>query len=271
MSTKVKIDLNKLNEPMPYKWRVQNKMGSQVLCVAYVDSRLVQDRLDEVVGKDNWQDDFKLINSNMYAGIGIREPGTNDWVWKWDCGTESNTEKEKGQASDAFKRAAVKWGIGRFLYAMELQKLNSKKHTNGKDYPTTASGTIIWDGNQLTDYINKLLADSKKVVPASGGVNLRNEDAQNEADKRAARYDDNAGAGKKSYTTTTAWSPELVDEVKKLTRGNKTGSAVLKDFIPVYNEANKTEYTKVTDFKTDAELTALVNLVRATPPTELDV
>ena len=52
----------------------------------------------------------------MYGGIGIYNKDLNQWLWRWDCGTESNTEAEKGQASDAFKRAGFKWGIGVELY-----------------------------------------------------------------------------------------------------------------------------------------------------------
>ena len=61
-----------------------------------------------------WQNDFKVVDGVLYGGIGIdRGEG---WVWRWDAGTESNTEAEKGRASDAFKRAGFKWGIGRELY-----------------------------------------------------------------------------------------------------------------------------------------------------------
>lgn len=80
----------------------------------YIDARDVMDRLDSVLGPENWQKDYKEIKGVLFAGIGIYVDG--QWVWKWDAGTESDTEKEKGEASDSFKRAAVNWGIGRFLY-----------------------------------------------------------------------------------------------------------------------------------------------------------
>ena len=68
----------------------------------------------------------------MFASIGINS--NNEWVWKSDCGTESQVEKEKGEASDAFKRAGVMWGIGRFLYSKKIVKLPVKEK-NGKYYP----------------------------------------------------------------------------------------------------------------------------------------
>jgi len=95
------MDLSKLKAEMPFKWRIQSQNDRGATCVAYVDSRLVQDRLDEVCGEANWQSDYKVINSNLYAGVAIKHPESGEWVWKWDCGTESNTEREKGEASDA--------------------------------------------------------------------------------------------------------------------------------------------------------------------------
>jgi len=91
-----------------------NKKGVNMLL--YKDARCDMNILDETVGAENWQRDHKEIKDNMYAGIGIYNNAIGEWVWKWDCGTESNTEKEKGEASDSFKRAGFNWGIGRELY-----------------------------------------------------------------------------------------------------------------------------------------------------------
>lgn len=82
----------------------------------YKDARVDQRILDETVGAENWQRNHELINGNLFCNVGIYvERG--EWVWKQDVGTESYTEKEKGQASDAFKRACFNWGIGRELYS----------------------------------------------------------------------------------------------------------------------------------------------------------
>ena len=148
------MDLKQLKKTIPHKWRVQsfskNKPSCQ--CVAYVDARDVMDLLDEVCGAENWQDDYKLIGSQLFAGIGIKDG--NDWIWKWDTGSESNIEKEKGQVSDSFKRAAVKWGVGRFLYSMEIRylKANAVKTSSNYPYPVDASGQRIWD---ITKELNK--------------------------------------------------------------------------------------------------------------------
>lgn len=97
---------------------VIRKDKSAAIPANYVDARAVMDRLDAVVGPFNWQSDFKEIKGAAYAGLGIRHPETGEWIWKWDAGSESNLEKAKGEASDALKRAAVKFGIGWHLYAI---------------------------------------------------------------------------------------------------------------------------------------------------------
>lgn len=89
-----------------------NKSGLSLLL--YKDARVDQNLLDEVVGPARWQRRHELINGNLFCSVGIKFG--DEWVWKQDVGTESNTEKEKGQASDAFKRACFNWGIGRELY-----------------------------------------------------------------------------------------------------------------------------------------------------------
>jgi hypothetical protein len=95
------MDLKKLTTKMPFRWRVQSQNDYGAQCVAYVDSRQVAEKLDSVVGPLNWQSSFTVVKNNLYAGIGIYNPETKEWVWKYDCGTESNVDKEKGESSDA--------------------------------------------------------------------------------------------------------------------------------------------------------------------------
>lgn len=90
-----------------------NKNGFSLLL--YKTARVDRAILDEEFGPMNWQNDFKEIKGVMYGSISIRND-KGEWITKWDCGTESNTEAEKGQASDCFKRAGFKWGIGVELY-----------------------------------------------------------------------------------------------------------------------------------------------------------
>lgn len=102
----------------------------------YKTARTDANLLDETIGVENWKNDFKVVDGVLYGGIGIYSEKQGEWVWKWDAGTESNTEAEKGRASDAFKRAGFKWGIGRELYTAPFIWISSDKYNlkNGKCY-----------------------------------------------------------------------------------------------------------------------------------------
>lgn len=96
--------------------RVSRCSEKGAVLLLYKTARTDADLLDETFGPEMWENDFKLIDGVLYGGIGIKfNNGTE--VWKWDAGTESQTEAEKGRASDAFKRAGFKWGLGRELYS----------------------------------------------------------------------------------------------------------------------------------------------------------
>lgn len=100
----------------------------------YKDSRVDMNLLDEVVGAQNWQRVHLRDNANCIVSIWDEEK--KQWIDKEDTGTESNTEKEKGLASDSFKRACVNWGIGRELYTApqitlwgDGKELSKRKYT----------------------------------------------------------------------------------------------------------------------------------------------
>lgn len=142
------IDIEKLKEPFPpecVEWRIgkKTKDKSKGMALAYIDARAVMDRLDEVCGSLNWQCRYtcsdqssitygpagknpkeyadKIIisetNGKTVCEIGISNG--QEWVWKADGAGDTDFEAEKGALSDSFKRAAVKWGIGRYLYEVE--------------------------------------------------------------------------------------------------------------------------------------------------------
>lgn len=108
----------------------------------YKDARVDMRLLDEVVGATNWKREHQLINGNLFCTVSLWDGEKQEWVSKQDVGVESNTEKEKGQASDAFKRACFNWGIGRELYTcpfvwINLGKEEWRRGANGKNVPKT--------------------------------------------------------------------------------------------------------------------------------------
>ena len=94
--------------------RIQSVKPNGVILLLYKDARCDMNILDETVGAMNWQ--RKHLRDNQNCIVSIWDQDKNMWVEKEDTGTESNTEKEKGLASDSFKRACFNWGIGRELY-----------------------------------------------------------------------------------------------------------------------------------------------------------
>ena len=81
----------------------------------YKTARVDAQILIETVGQ-NWTNDTKVVKDVLWAGIGIINPENGEYIWRWSAGTESNMEKQKGEDSDSFKRAAFRWGIGSELY-----------------------------------------------------------------------------------------------------------------------------------------------------------
>lgn len=99
--------------------KVKQVKENGLVCLLYKTARTDMELLDETVGPENWRNDYKEIKGNLYCGIAIKQDN-GEWVWKWDCGIESREDGEgnekKGEASDSFKRAGFRCGIGRALY-----------------------------------------------------------------------------------------------------------------------------------------------------------
>ena len=96
--------------------RVASTQNNVAQLLLYKTARTDAAILDETFGQFNWQCSYSEIKGNLFCTISVRDPNTNEWISRTDCGAESNIEKEKGEASDAFKRAAFKFGVGRELY-----------------------------------------------------------------------------------------------------------------------------------------------------------
>ena len=148
--------------------RIQSTKDNGLVLLLYKDSRTDMNILDETVGAENWQREHYECKGNLFCRVGIRCDVDNnsccrEWVWKSDCGTESNTEAQKGEASDSFKRACFNWGIGRELYTSPFIwipadkcdiKDSGKKAQNGKPifvcYDNFTVKKIIIENKQIT-------------------------------------------------------------------------------------------------------------------------
>ena len=140
--------------------RIAQVKSNGLSLLLYKDARCDMNILDETVGPFNWQRTHTRDNANCI--VSIYDEDKKQWVSKEDTGTESNTEKEKGLASDSFKRACFNWGIGRELYTapfiwVDASNLNM---TNGKCYDKFAVSEIKIENKKIV-YL-KIINTSKK-------------------------------------------------------------------------------------------------------------
>ena len=156
------MNLQDLSKPLTIDqidFRVQSiNKGGYAIILAYKDARVDMQRLDEVCGPLNWK--RQHINNNHNCIVSIWCDEKKEWVSKEDTGTESNTDAQKGLASDSFKRACFNWGIGRELYDYPLiqVKLNQNEYRI-EDGKAKATWDLKikewvwcsqWDGAKLT-------------------------------------------------------------------------------------------------------------------------
>lgn len=130
--------------------RIQSVKKNGLVLLLYKNARVDMNILDETVGAENWQREHYECKGNLFCRVGIK---TDDgWVYKSDCGTESNTEAQKGEASDSFKRACFNWGIGRELYTSPFIWIKAENCgiDNGKCYDTFKVEGIKIENKRIT-------------------------------------------------------------------------------------------------------------------------
>ena len=130
----------------------------------YKTARTDMQLLDETVGAYNWQCNYEEVKGNMYCTISIYDKEKQQWISKQDCGVESAFgDKEKGEASDAFKRAGFKWGIGIELYTSPFIWISSDK-CNIK----SINGKVSCNDKFI---VEKIKTENKQIV----GLAIKNE------------------------------------------------------------------------------------------------
>lgn len=142
--------------------RVQQLIeGKGAILLLYKDARVDQCILDETVGNLNWKKRYTRDNANCI--VEIYDDVKKEWISKEDTGTESNTEKEKGLASDSFKRACFNWGIGRELYTSPFIWVK------WEDLEITDKGKL-----KTTFWVEKIEIKNKKITALSIKTNKHN-------------------------------------------------------------------------------------------------
>ncbi len=136
----------------------------------YKDARCDMNILDETVGAENWQREHYECKGNLFCRVAINTDYDDptappNWVYKSDCGTESNTEKEKGESSDSFKRACVCWSIGRELYTSPFIYIPATDKKGEPNYRTKQKNGKLTTYDNF--YIEKILIEDKKITAIS--------------------------------------------------------------------------------------------------------
>jgi hypothetical protein len=148
------INFRSLQDRFPadeIEWRLQQageKNGRVwAMCVPYVTNRAIQSRLDDVVGPGNWKNEFRPgPDGGVMCGLSVRVG--DEWVTKWDGAENTDVEGVKGGLSSAMKRAAVQWGIGRYLYGLD-ETFAQVSETGSMRGKTKDGKPFKWDPPQL--------------------------------------------------------------------------------------------------------------------------
>ena len=140
--------------------RVSQVFETGAVLLLYKDARVDQRILDEVFGPMNWQRSHQEIDGSLYCTVSVWDEEKKVWVSKQDVGTVSNTEAEKGQATESFKRACCNWGIGRELYTAPFIwcKAESLKAA-GVEFTKNSKGKFALKG--LVPKVTSISYDSK--------------------------------------------------------------------------------------------------------------
>ncbi len=167
----IQAELARPFAPEDLEWRLQRTFESNGkplgIAVPYVTNRAIMNRLDSVVGPENWYNEFKPWHASgkkeaQICGISIFFEDKKGFITKWDGAEDSDIEPVKGGLSDSMKRAAVQWGIGRVLYNMDTVLVDVEKR--GKSWVIQKSSRAKLDKT----YLDMLKALKLEPAPAGG-------------------------------------------------------------------------------------------------------
>lgn len=214
----------------------ENKNGVGAVVLLYKDARVDMNILDETVGAMNWKRSHELIGDRLYCTISIRDEN-GEWVSKQDVGTESNTEKEKGQASDSFKRAGFNWGIGRELYSapfiyIKLRNDEVFKDKNGKlkTYSKFKVSDIEYDENK--NIILLVIGDNNDERFVYGKKTIYNKKQRREPQNKPV-------AMNAQINTEGAVNTMLINEIVQLANASGIDANKLSDYVKTtFNKPN---------------------------------
>ena len=192
-----RVDLKRLSDyfgddDIEWKPIVVSRKTNKGLAAAYVTNRAIMDRLDEVCGPENWKNEFMPgPNGGVVCGLSIRvergegsvgSGGFAEWITKWDGAENTDIEAVKGGLSSSMRRAAVQWGIGRYLYKLPSQWVPVDDNGRFKQPPRvpaafrsrpTGSGESAGDGAATSEAPTPAPAEQRPAVASTSGKRHR--------------------------------------------------------------------------------------------------
>ena len=229
--------------------RVQQVKQNGCVLLLYKDARCDMRILDEVFGVLGWEREHQVIDGNLYCTVRVWDEEHNRWVSKQDVGTESNTEKEKGQVSDSFKRACFNLGIGRELYSApfiwitlnpdEIKQDGNKFRLNfGVEFHVKEIG---YSENRE---INKLVIVDKKgnirfYMESENQSKQQNTHTENKSSSNTSTQDYKVTEKQLSRMFAIAYNKGISSE--------KVKKQVLKKFNKEVKDLTKSEYDRICD------------------------
>lgn len=208
-------NLKSLSDPFPQEdieWfiGVTTPDKSKGLAIPFITNRAVQERLDSVCGPDGWRNEYKNLGdrdirgrdgqivdtkSSQLCGISIWSDDMQEWITKWDGAEESDIEAIKGSLSSAMKRAAVQWGIGRYLYYIESPWVEIEQQ--GRSYRIKPNQVIVLPGWALPGGSGKPgLRDERRPRVEVTGYNASQRPEQGQQQPAPQQAPSNVQAGK---------------------------------------------------------------------------
>ena len=197
--------IKRLREPFAFQeieWKIQvaTQDKAKGMAVAYIDSRAIQKRLDEAVGAFNWQNIYSTWqDKSQICGISIFNNESKEWVTKYDGAENTDIEPIKGGLSDAFKRSAIQWGIGRYLYELtglwvEIEQRGKSSIIKSNQYAyleaeynkavTKIFGNVNQGNTPTTKQNNTSATAGKKATPKSSAANDKQSNSSANPDYR---------------------------------------------------------------------------------------
>jgi hypothetical protein len=232
------MNLKLLAEPFPeseIEWRigqsgVSDTKGPWAKVLAYITNRAIMDRLDEVCGPENWRNEFCYAGAGVLCGLSVKI--SDEWITKWDGAENTDIEAVKGGLSNAMKRAAVQWGIGRYLYGLSegWAKIGPEGANYVKANKDKGTPPFHWDPPNLPKWALPAHTDekaqpSRPVAPPAAKLAPTDEPAMPA---------DHVVKGKRLRDYTT---PELNDMQKALrAEGKSQHKQLLADIVTVLND-----------------------------------